>query len=367
MQTVARMFVFVWLLASCGKSPSRSEPAQPGKRDEGSIEDAQNVDAVPVGNPPIRALLDRMDPPQPPPPPLARKHRRGDCKTAYAPRPKRDPNPMCRVEGGTFMFGGGTYLVDNADGQREVHVPAVATTVRSFYIDQFEVTAAQAAAFLNAHGNVCEDGLDSLARKKQDPHGAIPCLWIEPRDAGIESKNGLFLARSGQQHWPAGTFTWEGALRYCAWAGKQVPSGAQWEYAARHDPKPKRDLLYPWGDTWISHVVACNDRRCDPRPAGPEPPGVDPLPVGTFDGTKARADGSSPWGAHDMAGGASELVFECSNPDETCEVGRRCSCKVLTTSSFGAPNLTRLRVDHRIDETLIGTGLTGVRCVMPVE
>jgi formylglycine-generating enzyme required for sulfatase activity len=32
-------------------------------------------------------------------------------------------------------------------------------------------------------------------------------------------------------------FSWQDAMEYCAWVGKHVPSSAQWEYAARHDPR----------------------------------------------------------------------------------------------------------------------------------
>ncbi|MEO8842639.1 MAG: hypothetical protein ABI704_13780, partial [Kofleriaceae bacterium] len=79
------------------------------------------------------------DPTEPPPPPVVKPGGKGDCKTDYAPSPKRDPSPMCKIDGGTFTMGD--------DNER------MAAKVSPYYIDQFEVTAAQVAYYLNAtHG-----------------------------------------------------------------------------------------------------------------------------------------------------------------------------------------------------------------------
>ena len=53
-------------------------------------------------SPEILARYD-IEPTLPPPAPTIRPG--GDCKTEYAPRPTRDPNPMCKVDGGTFEMG----------------------------------------------------------------------------------------------------------------------------------------------------------------------------------------------------------------------------------------------------------------------
>ncbi len=353
------------LLTACGRSSSQSkrkDAALPAETKDAAAKDA-SIDAGRHADPAIRAQLDALAPVSKPPRPISRKHRRGDCSTKYAPRPDRDPNPMCRVDGGTFMFGGGMHMI-NYQETAYVHVDAVKTTVSSFYIDQLEVTTAQAAMFLNAHGNVC-DGIDRI----QNSPDATPCVYTNLPSSKLTTKHGRFVPASGKEQNPEIAFSWEGALRYCAWVGKSVPSSAQWEYAARHDPKANKDTIYPWGDTWVSHVTACNVSPCDPRPVIPaaspdEPPDPDELPVGVFDGTKGRADGSSPWGLHDMAGGADEIVFACANQDATCQTGESCECKIQFTPNSSAPSLERLRVDHRVDDTVPGFGLTGVRCVL---
>lgn len=258
------------------------------------------------------------------------------------------------------MYGGGMHMVNGTIGETQyVQVAAAKTTVRAFVIDQYEVTAAQAALFLNAHGNVCE-GLD----QKQNPGDVPICVWIEPKVAGIEKVDGRFVARRGQEQVREPYFSWEGAVRYCAWVGKRVPSSAQWEYAARHDPATKRDLIYPWGDTWLPHAATCNAKPCDPHPPGATPLEFERLRVGAYDGTHGRLDSSSPWGLHDTAGGGSEHVFDCADPNDTCETGAPCRCKALTTPSDTAPGIERLRLDHRVDYTAQGFGVAAVRCAV---
>ena len=70
----------------------------------------------------------------PPPPPPTVKTGKGDCKIEYAPKPDRDPNPMCKIDGGTFDFGDPPH--------------AIAVKLSPYFIDQFEVTNEQVAYYL---------------------------------------------------------------------------------------------------------------------------------------------------------------------------------------------------------------------------
>ncbi|MDQ3370235.1 MAG: formylglycine-generating enzyme family protein [Myxococcota bacterium] len=307
-------------LVGCGSradepapAPSPLPPAP--KVWAGDLIDAAVPPEVPL-EPDLIARLDALEPPYRAPPPTIRKYRQGDCKTRYAPRPARDPNPMCRVTGGTFMMGG-PIPEDLAPAFSYVPVP-VATTVGDFDIDQFEVTQQQAALFLNAHGNQCP-GLDVRFA------GDSPCLLVGLLPEEIHERDGRFVVPHGHELDAANGFSWEGAMRYCTWVGKRVPSSAQWEYAARHDPKTGRDLIYAWGDTWDSRRVSCavieeciQDKRR--------------WVVGRFDGSKGRGDGTSPWGLHDTIGNLSETVFACADPEETCSpgTGRSCRCQAMS-------------------------------------
>lgn len=246
------------------------------------------------------------------------------------------------------MMGGGKYA------------PAAPrqTAVKDFYIDQFEVTIQQAALFLNAYGNQCP-GLDAPDRDPRSPY-AHECIHqivnadVDPPVAsldGIVQREGRFVVRPGDALKPEMYFSLEGAMRYCEWVGKTVPSSAQWEYAARHDPVSNKDLIYPWGDAWLPNHAVCGG--CGRANASAMPK------VGMFDGTGGRADGSSPWGVHDMAGDGPELVFACSDPDETCRPGSVCPCVVLETTE-GDEDVAALATSARFP--IARVGLVGVRC-----
>ena len=302
-------------LCGCGE-PTRDTPPA---RDRPPTEWVPVIrpDAPKPPDPTVVPMLDALEPPYKAPPPIQRKHRYGDCSTAYAPRPDRDPNPMCRVTGGTFQMGG-------APGSP--HAVAVATRVDDFDIDQFEVTVQQAALFLNAHGNECP-GFERLANGD-----ATPCMLFDVQRTVLR-RNGRFVAAEGAELTAAQDFSWEGAMRYCQWVGKDVPSLAQWEYAARHDPRARRDLRYPWGDQWRPRHVWCGVPQLCQLPDARDSAGAF---VGIFDGTRGNGDGSSPWGVHDMMGGEVELATRCDEPNATCRPGLPCSCARFEVGSVFA-------------------------------
>jgi len=236
------------------------------------------------------------DPKGPPPPPTVKTSSKGDCKTDYAPRPKRDPNPMCKVAGGTFVMTDPTYGKDP---------PSMTVTLSPYYIDQFEVTVAQVAFYLNAtHGEACTE---------PDMPSHPPCFAVAKPEG--ERKRGLFVRKladgtfqpePGTERFPYQGASRMGAMNYCKWAGKSLPTEPQWEFAARHDPTSGKELLYPWGDEFDGKRARCMHDLCSDGPDNDEP-----ALVGTYDGSHGHADGSSPWGLYDMAGNVTEIVADC--------------------------------------------------------
>lgn len=210
---------------------------------------------------------------------------------------------MCKVDGGSFVMSKKAAAAAGLTGK---------VSLKSFYIDQFEVTAAQFARFLNVHGNDCPG--------RNAPTPPICARIVHGNDGNgqrlIMEDGGKFRPVLGTED-RAATVSLEAALRYCTWAGKALASEAQWEYAARHDPRTGRDLKYPWGDRFEANrswVVNYKE---------PLQPG-DALPAGTFDGTNGHLDGSSPWGVHDLAGNGYEQVVRCPTPDVAGDANSDC-------------------------------------------
>lgn len=335
-----RRLVVILALAAC--EPNRSPVVT---SDIVLVADAAvdaEIDAfVEIG---LASRLEKLEPTGRPPKPLLRRHRVGDCSTRYAPRPDRDPNPMCRIRGGTFRMGG--VLENPSQHIVSSHSPPTKITVHDFDIDQFEVTAPQVARFLNAHGNECP-GL----------HRKFLSICVElGYVSGIEVRDRKYSVVPGYEQVVVDYFSYEGAMRYCAWVGKQVASSAQWEYAARHDPSTGRDLLYPWGNEWRpKHSCALREDCPDEwKRFGTM------WRAGLFDGTRGRADGSSPHGVHDMVVAGDELVFECDSPDETCRAGTSCGCRARSTVAV-LENDELVPTYARLRETFYGA----VRCVVP--
>jgi formylglycine-generating enzyme required for sulfatase activity len=132
----------------------------------------------------------------------------------------------------------------------------------SFLIDIYEVTVGQYAAFLQETGN------------------HPPSDW--------KAMNQF----SHQKH-PVSNVDWADAAAYCKWAGKRLPTEAEWEKAARGTD----GRLYPWGNE------PPTPRHANYEQAGSNSHGA-LAPVGSFEA------GKSPYGLYDMAGNAWEWVSD---------------------------------------------------------
>ena len=160
-------------------------------------------------------------------------------------------DPMVPIPRGPFLRGSSD---DDASGRDEER-PMRELDLSAFYIDRSPVTVAQFRKFL-------------AGTQTPEPDG-----WAKHND---------------DEHHPVVFVTWHEADAFARWAGKRLPTEAEWEKAARGTDARQ----YPWGDDPPSPRVAHFGRKS----------GTDAVGV--------RPQGASPFGALDMAGNAFEWVAD---------------------------------------------------------
>ena len=132
---------------------------------------------------------------------------------------------MVLIPTGSFQMG--DPFNEGSSDERPVHT----VYVDAFWMDVCEVTNAQYCIFLNEQGNQTEGG----------------CTWLLLLicDCLITTSAGQFVPKSGYEDHPVIDVTWYGARAYAQWAGKRLPTEAEWEKAARGGLTGRR---YPWGN-----------------------------------------------------------------------------------------------------------------------
>ena len=176
------------------------------------------------------------------------------------------PEGMVLIPAGSFLMGSDDELTwGNARPVHTVHLDA-------FFMDKYEVTNAEYKEFVDANPEWQKDNIDA---KFYLDHGDYLGHW---------SGNDY---RAGRADHPVIWVSWYAAMAYAEWAGKRLPTEAEWEYAARGGLAGKK---YPWGDT-ISPADANYELNVGGR-----------TPVGTY-----PANG---YGLYDMAGNVWEWCLD---------------------------------------------------------
>jgi formylglycine-generating enzyme len=262
------------------------------------------------------------------------------CAAAVATDPKPDPSDavatdgraqspppgMVWIPGGEFQMGGDDPLA------RPDESPIHRVRVDGFWMDATEVTNAQFAEFASATGykTVAERPLDWEELKKQAAPGTPKpadevmqpgSLVFTPPDHEVDLRRydqwwswtlganwrhpeGPGSTIDGREQHPVVHIAYEDAVAYARWAGKQLPTEAQWEFAARGGLDGKVNV---WGDEPVT-ASRCNIWQGHFPDHNTKEDGFErTAPVGSFP--------PNGYGLYDMAGNVWEWCADLYRPD----------------------------------------------------
>lgn len=151
---------------------------------------------------------------------------------------------MVLINGGTYLMGALPSDAFAMDDEKPQHL----VEVKSFWMDATEVTNKQFADFVKATGYV-------TTAERLPPKGA---LVFKPQGNVKDLNWWQFVPGTNWRHpygpesdidtmanYPVVQVSWYDANAYASWAGKRLPTEAEWEYAARSGTTGQ---LYPWGN-----------------------------------------------------------------------------------------------------------------------
>jgi formylglycine-generating enzyme required for sulfatase activity len=252
----------------------------------------------------------------------------GGCRVDAAPPSIQcGPSPtgiggdMCQVPAGSFCMGCNEAVDSQCwDWEKPYHE----INLDAFEIDKYEVTAKEYQACADAGGCTAAD----------TEYGA--CTYNV----------------SGKESHPINCVDWDQANAYCAWAGKRLPTEAEWEKAARGTD----GRMYPWGNDSLDceHAVhsASGCSNSSTAPVGSKPKGV------------------SPYGAEDMVGNVWEWCadwyghsYYASSPIDNPKGPASGDGRVVRGGSWTVIVTDSLRADTRtMNDPAGSTYYVGFRC-----
>lgn len=271
-----------------------------------------------------------------------------------------DPTPspdMVLIPGGEFSMG------SNRPEARAPEKPEHVVFVDSFYMDKHQVTNAEYAAFLNAEAIEVEGGITRYNHSTW----YLPDEFYPPQRTRIGRAHREYFVKPGYESHPVWGVSWYGAMAYAEWAGKRLPTEAEWEKAARGNSPLAPFLQYPWGDNIDSSLANYDNHIGDTTAVGSYP--------------------ANDYGLYDMVGNVEEWCLDQwdedfysiprkDNPlsgsptiqlilDHYTEFK---SARVLRGGHwFQAADLVRITHRRSAEPDKVGTPGAGFRCVMSVN
>jgi formylglycine-generating enzyme len=250
------------------------------------------------------------------------------------------PPGMVWIPRGTFLMG--TNDKESFPNERPAHL----VQVPGFWMDVHDVTNAEFAKFVEATGYVttAERKVDWEDLKKQLPPdtpkpdesalapgtlvftptaGPVPlndlsAWWRWVHGANWRHPEGTESSTQGRENHPVVQVSWHDAVAYAQWAGKRLPTEAEWEFAARGGLESKR---YVWGDEFkpAGKYMANTWQGLFPFRDSGEDGFVGTSPVGSF-----PANG---YGLYDMAGNVWQWCSDWYRVDSNIEAASKNVCR----------------------------------------
>ena len=232
-----------------------------------------------------------------------------------------------------IFIPGGMAVMGSNDGDPS-YQPEHQIYVADFYIDRWPVTNAEYKAFVDATGH------------------PVPNYNVSGCDtAGYNWDPETRMYPEGKADHPVVLVTWEDAQAYAAWAGKRLPTEAEWERAARGP----EGFKYPWGNELVLG-------RCNSKEAGLGATS----PVGAF-----SPEGDTVEGVIDMVGNVWEWTGSLFrpypyNPDDGRESPAASGFRVLRGASW-MNDMTVANCLSRLDGDFKFYNNVGFRCAASPE
>jgi formylglycine-generating enzyme len=253
---------------------------------------------------------------------------------------RKAPPGMVWIPGSTFLMG--TNDKESFPNERPAHF----VQVQGFWIDEHDVTNAEFSKFVEATGYVttAEHKVVWEDLKKELPPGTpkpddtalapgalvftptsgpvplndLSVWWRWVHGANWRHPEGPASSIQGRENHPVVQVSWHDAVAYAQWAGKRLPTEAEWEFAARGGLESKR---YVWGDDFQrgGKHMANTWQGLFPVQNSGEDGFVGTSPVGSF-----PANG---YGLYDMAGNVWQWCSDWYRVDSNIEAASKNVCR----------------------------------------
>lgn len=257
---------------------------------------------------------------------------------------EKDGAVLVYIPEGAFLMG--RAPTDNAAFPNES--PQHKVVLDHFRIDKTEVTNAMFSAFVEDTAYVTD-----AERKEGEANSLKDGDWQSDDEANWKHPFGATSNIIGKDQYPVSQVSWSDAFAYCRWAGRRLPTEAEWEKASRGTD----GRLYPWGnespDCSRAQYIDCQ--------------GVS-IPVGT------KSLGASVYGVFDMAGNVWEWTNDyylssyyatspASNPQGPVSGNNRV---IRGGSFFNIPELLRSS-NRNYQKSNVSYANYGFRCAMDMN